>query len=447
MSDDEEARGPGAGQVGDGPAHGGHGRTAVAHGSAPVLYRPAEPPAPTPYLDRHPAPAPYLDDRHPAAEGGYRVADDRRRASAGPSRGGAGSTEPSPGRADGAEPPGVRSAPVSPERTRPEHSGQPANGGAAQQPERPRPSPWPRREAPEPGHRRAVPPPSGRTAPTWNPQVLGTPTVDFEPRPPASASYRPDVVADGWSTRDFVVRAASVRGYAHRHRGTPRQDDISVAVHQPSGAVVFAVADGVSEARQSHIGATGVCRAAVGAILADLDATGWVDWQNVVQQAAWQLVEQARVVLELAELDQAAAEKAMATTLVAGMVLPGGPTVSLIQVGDSSAWVLRGRSYRCLLDTKVRTDEAVVSSAVTALPRVPRVTPRTGQLGPDEVLLVGTDGFGDPLGDGEGEVGSFFATRLSSPQPPLEFAYSLDFSRETYDDDRTLLAVWPRLAK
>jgi hypothetical protein len=62
-----------------------------------------------------------------------------------------------------------------------------------------------------------------------------------------------------------------------------------------------------------------------------------------------------------------------------------------------------------------------------------------------QALLVGTDGFGDPLGGGTGDVGELFSDVLSVGHVPslLEFAHTLDFSRETFDDDRTLVAVWP----
>jgi hypothetical protein len=35
---------------------------------------------------------------------------------------------------------------------------------------------------------------------------------------------------------------------------------------------------------------------------------------------------------------------------------------------------------------------------------------------------------------------------LTRPSVPslIEFAHAVDFSRETFDDDRTLVAVWPR---
>ena len=284
----------------------------------------------------------------------------------------------------------------------------------------------------------------GRTH--WGSIAVGTPAPDFEPLPADSLSYRPDTVADGWSTNDFTVRLASVRGYGHRYGGLPRQDDAAVIHHRDSGAVVFAVADGVSSAPLAHIGATAACRAAVTTVVADLDAGSPVDWAKVVEHAAWQVVQQACVVLGLERADAERAETEMATTLITGVVRPGatGPDMAMVQVGDSSAWVFREGRYRPLFDPKAAPDSAVVGSAVTALPRVPEIGVRGGTLAFDEVLLVGTDGFGDPLGDGDGRVGAHFAARLAWPRPPLAFARDVDFSRETFDDDRTLLAIWPR---
>lgn len=296
-------------------------------------------------------------------------------------------------------------------------------------------------------------PPPGRPAPhqrsPWNPPVVGNPIDWFWPRPPNATAYRPDVIADGWKARDFVIRAASIRGYSHRYDGSPRQDDLSVAYHERSGAILFAVADGVSSAPLSHIGASSACRAAISAMTTDLDSPdGQVDWQRLVEGAAWQLCEQARISLGLPQVDQRVAVEQMATTLVAGLVVPTreGPEVQVIQVGDSSAWILRpdGR-YQCMLPTKYREGESTYSSATTALPHVPRVQRKYGVLSPGEILLVGTDGFGDPLGDGDGAVGRHFAQALRpTPPPVLSFANNLDFSRETYDDDRTLFALWHR---
>jgi hypothetical protein len=331
-------------------------------------------------------------------------------------------------------------APAEPVRHEPPVPHQPAHNGtvyqgnsSALQPP-PQPAP-PSRPAP---HQRSA----------WDPPVVGNPIEWFWPKPPTATAYRPDVIADGWKVGDFIIRAASIRGYSHRYDGSPRQDDVSVAYHERSGAVLFAVADGVSSAPLSHIGASSACRAAISAMTADLDSPdGQVDWQRLIEQAAWQLCEQARISLGLPEVDQRAAAEQMATTLVAGLVVPtrDGPEVQVVQVGDSSAWILRpdGR-YQCMLPTKYREGESTYSSATTALPHVPQVRRQYGVLSPGEILLVGTDGFGDPLGDGDGAVGRHFAQALRPAPPVLSFANDLDFSRETYDDDRTLFALWHR---
>ncbi|WP_146164278.1 protein phosphatase 2C domain-containing protein [Pseudosporangium ferrugineum] len=331
----------------------------------------------------------------------------------------------------------------------------PANGGVYQS-RNAAAGPPPQRQAPPQGAPpqaalpRTAPPeePPPRERDPWDPPVVGRPVGTFAPRPSTAAAYRPDYVADGWATPRFVVRAASVRGYSHRNTGEPRQDDVAVAWHEPTGAVLFAVADGVSDAPLSHIGATSACRAAIGAMTAGLDGgDGRVDWDGLLRGAAWQLCEQARLSLGLPEIDREAAERHMATTLVAGLVRPGpdGPMVELVQVGDSSAWILNTRvpRYQCLTPTKFRVGDEVFTNAVVALPRVPAVEVRHGTMSRDEVLLVGTDGFGDPLGDGDNLVGDHFSDALRTVPPVLKFANDLDFSRETWDDDRTLFALWP----
>jgi hypothetical protein len=51
-----------------------------------------------------------------------------------------------------------------------------------------------------------------------------------------------------------------------------------------------------------------------------------------------------------------------------------------------------------------------------------------------------------PLGTGHGGVGNLFGEVLTGPWVPslIEFAHAVGFSRETFDDDRTVVAVWPR---
>jgi hypothetical protein len=66
--------------------------------------------------------------------------------------------------------------------------------------------------------------------------------------------------------------------------------------------------------------------------------------------------------------------------------------------------------------------------------------------GSTKVPAFATDGIGNPPGSGQGGVGNLFRDVLIRSSAPslIEFAHAVDFSRETFDDDRTLVAVWPR---
>ncbi|WP_406515492.1 protein phosphatase 2C domain-containing protein [Streptomyces sp. NBC_00873] len=294
------------------------------------------------------------------------------------------------------------------------------------------------------------PRPPGAQPPAWARFVLGRPTARFEPKPPPADPYRPDTLFDGWSTPGLTVRLASVRGDAHRFGGQPRQDDIVVAAHEPTDAVVFAVADGVSAAPQSHVGAALACRTAVADVLRQLDeGRPHVDWNRAVAAAAYQLFMRVTRGPEPTREQKQEAQALLATTLVTGVVRLTGSgqlEVNLVHVGDSGAWMLHENRFHPLLGGKEERADGVFSSAVSALPWVPPQIEGTWYTVPEDgVLLIGTDGFGDPLGDGTGRIGSVIAYELGRPpREPQAVAQLLDFSRETFDDDRTLLAVWPR---
>lgn len=285
--------------------------------------------------------------------------------------------------------------------------------------------------------------------------VVGTPSPTVEPVVTGSAyrtlPFRPDVVIDGWSTELMTVRGASLRGHLHRYNGAPRQDDFAVH-HVPGGRIVVVVADGVSGATQSHLGASIATRQAAEWLCARAEAAAEIDWAAMFKSAAWALAERAQTLLNLAGPDPVSAEELLATTLVCGVVEPmgsGALRAHLAGVGDSNAWLLSARSQRFteLLGGKAMNDGGISSSEVSGLPRVPAsVTPVVVDVGPGDALLFGTDGVGDPLGSGDGGVGDLLRTVLLRATPPslLEFAHAVDFSRETFDDDRTLVAVWAR---
>jgi len=172
-----------------------------------------------------------------------------------------------------------------------------------------------------------------------------------------------------------------------------------------------------------------------------------IDLAHTVQVTAQQLTAEAADLLGQDQPTLATVEDLLATTLVAGYIQPGpeGATVAIVQIGDSGAWILRGNRYYPLLGRKNDPDAQVISSAVSPLPRIPEhLTPTEFRLPPDAVLLIGTDGFGDPLGDGEGKIGQLFAEHLRTPPPARGLAHLLDFSRDTFDDDRALIVIWQK---
>lgn len=286
---------------------------------------------------------------------------------------------------------------------------------------------------------------------SWSPIEIGTPIPPFEPVPISKehrqVPYRGDCVVDGWATQHFVIRAASLRGYLHRYDGVPRQDDVAISYLHSHRYVMAAVADGISSATQSHVGATIAVNKAIQWITTNVRGTvEELDWASFVHNVAWELVEKAALIFGV-ERDPQIAEELLATTLITAVVhFPSGTSMALahvVGIGDSGAWLLTDGRFERVLGGK-NLDASIASSEVAGLPRIPmQMTPTVTEVPMGSVLLLGTDGFGDPLGSGEGAVGRLFAEGLWSPPSMLEFAHLLDFSRETFDDDRSLIGIWP----
>jgi serine/threonine protein phosphatase PrpC len=141
-----------------------------------------------------------------------------------------------------------------------------------------------------------------------------------------------------------------------------------------------------------------------------------------------------------------AVSRDLGTTLTVAVVEHsdgGGMQASIAAIGDSPALRLTGGEYELLVGER-ETDDDFTTSAVVALPYLPSPEARTVHLERDEVLLICTDGFSGPLGSGSGDVGQLFARELAKPPPLSSWSYLVDFAKATYDDDRTLIAVWPQ---
>lgn len=293
-----------------------------------------------------------------------------------------------------------------------------------------------------------------------------------------------------------------MRGLYKRYLGGSRQDDLCVRVHERSRTLIVAVADGVSGAPRSDLGAALAVRQAASAVHRQLDGdAAELDWQDVFAQAAWALVEEHRRDVADPEAGVDRAAQSLATTLLVAAVSVerGGGTedgmdedgaekedgmdedaaekeggtdedraepsrraddgaeqavrtdnddaqraedsvrVQLAAVGDSPALLLEGGTFT----TVIGSSDDLLGGGVEALPRTSREAfSESCTLEPGSVLLLCTDGLALPLAGGVGEVGRTLARELARPPDIADFARLLDFSRNTYDDDRTLVAIW-----
>jgi serine/threonine protein phosphatase PrpC len=296
---------------------------------------------------------------------------------------------------------------------------------------------------PEPVEPAAIPDP-GRL-------IVGVGAHELEPRPvdtrrSAQPAYRSDAVLDGFGNAHWTVRAASVRGDDHREGGIPRQDDFALGQHPRSGTLVLAVADGVSAAAESHHAALHVTRRAVDLLLGQVGSRSGLDLDKVVEHCAYVPMALTMQLWGLREPDAELAVRQLSCTLTLVVVRPeeGHLLATSVTVGDGAVGILSGEGISMLQGGK-RGTGGISSSAVLALPRRPELIEiTTAAVSPGEVLLVGTDGIWDPLGSGHNQVGDMFReTLLPGPPSLMQFGRVTDFSRETWDDDRTLIAIWP----
>jgi len=265
-----------------------------------------------------------------------------------------------------------------------------------------------------------------------------------------------DTALDFLSLGALELRACSTRGWSHRYKGNPRQDAYSILVGED--ALVIAVADGVSEGPHSHVAADTAARATVKLAAAEMAKNGVVDWELLARRVSLRIVEEAEY-RQIASTSEHAADinervrlvrLKMSTTLIAA-VLRRSPTHLGIQVevsviaGDSGAFRMLGGS---MVLTRVSGGKElgglIASTSVKPLPGPTSPDVATIQLQPGDLLLLATDGLGDPLGDGTNDFSRELALRWGTPPTADRFMSDIDVYRRSFDDDRTAVAVWVR---
>ncbi|MEU8055220.1 protein phosphatase 2C domain-containing protein [Microbispora bryophytorum] len=279
---------------------------------------------------------------------------------------------------------------------------------------------------------------------TWDQPELTEPhVIGREPRlvsrpGPLPAFRRPDSEIDGADLRGLTVRAASVRGDMHRYYGTVRQD--AMGLWQDNDRMLLAcVADGVGSKELSHIGAVTACD------VARSNLPDFLAQTTDPTRAARCFVENIADDIHARAAQELVAPNSLSTTFLAALVedLPDQSRhhVTVIRVGDCTAWLLRGSVWTSLFRNQ-ENEEGVANTATFALPRdVDRVEVRTGYLHPGDMLLLCTDGLAKPMRGAE--VRASLASWWSQGPPPLvDFFWQMSFRARTHDDDRTAVCVW-----
>jgi uncharacterized protein YegL len=319
---------------------------------------------------------------------------------------------------------------------------------------------------PSPRAKAPVSEPDPDAGPEWTgsftPYSVGDPgnaAALVRPVPDPSEWDRRDTVLDGVCIRadagqnGLELRAASVRGLSHRYYGTVRQDEYAFRRTDDGRHLIAVVSDGVSNSSLSHKAAILIARTGAAELAGQLTRTGpdSIDWPGLVRWLSGEIVRLAARYLDPADGDPADAARVAgvmaATALFA--VVPTQPVgdvtpAHVFSVGDSSAWVLRGGQRWESTHPRKNDGTDLASSRTDALPaRTDRFHPPVSVgLRTDDVLVLMSDGIGDPLGDGSGPVGRFLAREWARPPLPLAFGAQVEFARRSHDDDRTAVAIW-----
>jgi len=298
------------------------------------------------------------------------------------------------------------------------------------------------------------------------PATIGDPGrahAEVRPLLRTDPAHPPDTTVDHGSVRDLEIRAASVRGLSHRQNGIPRQDAYGFGVTAGQDWLVAVVADGVSAGHLSHEAASFVARRGPREVVRRLDdgtEAAELPWHEIFTGLAATILTEGTRSLRRSdperyatdpptETDVAAAMATTATFLVCetGYQRHGLRHVYVAWTGDSPAWAIAPDGAWTSLSAVKGEGEEVGSSRVVALPKVPRdpggLPYQEHMLDHRSTLLLMTDGTGDPIAEARGEVAAQLAEWWQRPPAPLAFADQVGFGRRSYDDDRTVVAIWP----
>lgn len=243
----------------------------------------------------------------------------------------------------------------------------------------------------------------------------------------------PDIAAAKLRVDDLELRGVSFRGTAHDLFGEPRQDSFAFAA--TDDRVVMIVSDGIGSCELSHHGSAAAVNAIAAAVgSGDLDPEDGALVLNVAAEAGRGIAGELGV-----------SSKSVSATLTVAAVErapqdDGSRRAIIHVVGDSPALCLDpGNATWTYLTPTDDGPSNVVRSWVPD--RASEYVSFGVTLAPGSVLVLASDGFTTPLGDGSGPLGKDLARRWALGAREL-LAFLVDLSFNAYHDDKTVVAMW-----
>lgn len=236
----------------------------------------------------------------------------------------------------------------------------------------------------------------------------------------------------------MVVRAASTRGSSHRYYGTPREDAAG-ALNIGDRFVGAAVADGIGSVPGSGKAARIAVDYALGRIhsyLAHHPDPARLDLRMVVHEA----VAQANAAL-LHQLQGSPPATTLTVAVASAQPDPDGTySFAAAGVGDSPAFILSGGRFEQVLAGAPSGELHSTQTAGLPVLGTELLPVRPGRLPAGAVLVLASDGLGDPLSFED--VQRELVDRWKEPPDPINFLVQVQFRRKSYDDDRSAVGIW-----
>jgi hypothetical protein len=257
------------------------------------------------------------------------------------------------------------------------------------------------------------------------------------PQPAPSA-----IAADSVRVGALEIRAASIVGPGHRVQQpvVARQDAYRITQDAAGRYVLIAIVDGMSDSKNSDLGAN-VAASAIVSELRDTLATG-ADPTRLKAAELYRAV--SAQMTGVAQQRQIPVEAVRAVALAA--VIPiaadaaGRRRVWLGGISDVSAWRRHADGWEQVAGKhKGGMDANALSEFLPFHPS--RAVSTTAELGPHDVLAMTTDGVADAFTLIDGAAG-WFADRWREPPAIASFILDVGYEAKTHIDDRTAVVVW-----